>query len=322
MSSICEALPGFNDIDKSTIKHLTHCTKLSYLSECTNLEILEFADSFNQELEYKCIPSTVHTIIFGAMYNKTINQSDFPSSLKVLQLGLYYNEPLVLERMESLTDLTTGDMFNFQLNYLPPNLQKLTLGNAFNSFMKLPHSLIELHCGSSFNQPLDDIISDNIEILTLGESFDKSLNSIPSKLKILNIPKSSCEQWKTLSTTHPYITIHCYQSSNKHELLDKLTYLHSDEKNNKDGLMLNPYNLHIRAHNDDLNDYGLFDIKNQAKNIPFNTKTNNKNEINNIKEMLNELIDTVSHLTVKINSLERQIKYNIKTTDERSSSMY
>ena len=86
----------------------------------SNLLVLSFGDSFNQEL---LLPSSLEQLSFGYHFNKTIK---LPKSLKVFNMSTKFNQDIVLN--EKLEELTVGNQFNRNLK-LPESMKILNLKN-------------------------------------------------------------------------------------------------------------------------------------------------------------------------------------------------
>lgn len=221
------------------LTHLTfgrHVNKLFTLP--STITHLTFGEAFNEAVDGK-LPDSITHIVFGKKFNhpftifpaklvsitfgEDFHQSmQFPDSLTHLTYrcstlrdafppGLEYLDITSIRKLElppyppSLKTLIMNNSFTNQLGTLPKTLTCLHFHNVyFNSSvdnMLLPPSLVELHFGALFDQPLNHL-PETLKILHVGKMFKQPLDKLPalkqlimggynySKQQLLTLPAS------------------------------------------------------------------------------------------------------------------------------------
>ena len=128
----------------------TECEYMHNLPK--SLKSLKF--DCNQSLEGVTLPSSLHSLTFGASFNQSLEWVALPTSLQRLTFSCGRVERPRLP--SSVQSLTFGHFFNQSLEgvSLPSSLQSLTFGASFNQSLEgvsLPSSLQSLTFGASFN---------------------------------------------------------------------------------------------------------------------------------------------------------------------------
>ncbi|KYR02931.1 hypothetical protein DLAC_00411 [Tieghemostelium lacteum] len=104
-----------------------------------------------------------------------------PLSLKKLRTGVEFNHPLKKGVLpQNLEKLILGNSFNSEL-VLPQSLKILELGNRFNQNLNLPEGLESLLLGNDFKQPIT--FPSSLQYLTYSTRCHLDPNSIPKNLK-------------------------------------------------------------------------------------------------------------------------------------------
>ena len=112
----------------------------------------------------------------------------FPSGKTDDHIYVYENVDLDLSASVESTKMTIACFYDSKL-ILPPNLQRLDVGNGFNCIIDLPVTLVHFAAGDIFNMPL--VVPDSLTNLELGHKFDSELTiSEDSKLEYINIGNS------------------------------------------------------------------------------------------------------------------------------------
>lgn len=161
---------------------------------------------------------------FSAFRN-TITHLEFSFSFNLL-----VND---LDRFTKVTELNFGAYFNQQLDYLPPNLIRLTFGYCFNrplhNLPTLPHlesicfgehfdqpieniplfkgKITHIRFGtlSTFNQPVNNHLPTTLQSLVFGSHFNQNVNHLPPTLSILGFGESFNQPIHQLPNTLQYI---------------------------------------------------------------------------------------------------------------------
>jgi hypothetical protein len=126
--------------------------KILSIIKCTAVRI--YCGWVNNALPHENIfPSTVKTIIFGVQFSDIINTNCLPHMLEKLTLVNYKHKFQACTFPIKLKSLI---IINYQyiINNLPINLQKLYIGNNIKQQVILPNNLSTLYLGSSFTKAL------------------------------------------------------------------------------------------------------------------------------------------------------------------------
>jgi hypothetical protein len=129
---------------------------------------------FSHFVESGTLPSNLKIMLaYDDMNGGAFPRGMFPNSLRELYMGNIHNiEDLAGVFLEGLEVLTMGSEGRLLPGILPSTLQRLLLGENFNSPLLenvLPSHLRELELGSKFNQPLvPNTLPASLEILSIG----------------------------------------------------------------------------------------------------------------------------------------------------------
>jgi hypothetical protein len=191
-------------------------------SEFISTEIIKFPsklmklsityDGHSENLE---LPQSLQEISLGWGFNEVLQYGFFPIGLKVLEMGTNFNQPITeLSNLANLTTLKLGHNFNQSINDLPVNLRFLTLLGYNQPLPKLPIHLEELFLGHAFTYSISigilpcnlkklacrqynhllrsGLLPNTLEYLQLIGCFGFEPNSLPRKLKHLDLPDVVC----------------------------------------------------------------------------------------------------------------------------------
>ena len=243
---------------------------ISYLPD--HIEILRFSYNkyyqlfceFNQPI-YK-LPISLKTIEFSYFFNQPIgknNISYLPNGIKKIFFGFSFNQPVLGLLPESVEYLEFGDKFqqilgtenlklpknlkkikfihsdfNFELKYLPDDLEKIVLDyycEYNNPLNYLPKGLKKLKIidGYKFNHPLD-LLPNGLEHLelTVCKNYTHNLDNLPINLKKLKLYDNFCQPIDFLpfnlqSLTIEISTYYAYSFDNLPTNLKKLKIIHT-----------------------------------------------------------------------------------------------
>lgn len=124
--------------------------------------------------------------------------------LRVLKFGSHnrFNEDVNTLKMKNLKILRFGWNFNKKLdNFLQrtKRLKKLKFGVKFNQkIKKLPKNLRVLEFVDDFNQELESILPDGLQVLHLSKKFNKKIDKLPSKLELLFLRKHQLKLFREI----------------------------------------------------------------------------------------------------------------------------
>src|SRR5207253_2389064 len=111
-----------------------------------------------------------------------------PNKLKTIKFGSNFNQPLIDVLPKSLEAIKFGKSFDNKINSLPVGLKYIKFGFNFNQKISrqfFPNSINTIIFGDEFNNPLDDVLPDNLSCLKLGWEFNKPIKKLPDNLKLL-----------------------------------------------------------------------------------------------------------------------------------------
>ncbi|CAK9096228.1 unnamed protein product [Durusdinium trenchii] len=192
-----------------------------------SLKSITFGADFDQPLDGVILPSGLETLTFGVSFNQSLVQVKLPIALRVLHFGDEYNQRLDdVMWPPCMEALSLGARFYWDLDgVLPPSLRRLVVNEHYNEAVALksisglslesltfmrssqvlgavptanllgiilghmwPKNLKSLTFGPEISRDLQDTqLPETLEHLTLGQSFDESLEGVdwPKKLKSL-----------------------------------------------------------------------------------------------------------------------------------------
>ncbi len=167
--------------DNRHIKELTLGDRFNeYLDNVSlphGITYLKFGDKYNRDLFESSIPDTVEYLLFGKKFEKKITKEILPTGLKYIRLGDLQTD--ITEDMfpDSLEELDTGDVFNFEITSLPKNLKKLVLGKNFNYIHPgaLPEGLTHIIFGMDYNSSLKGLLPNSLTNLIFGYNYTRKL---------------------------------------------------------------------------------------------------------------------------------------------------
>ena len=190
-----------NKIEYKNIKKLKNVdeTIISHLSSLNKLEIIDFDDEFNLEVNLKNLENLVE-INYGSYFNQNISKDNLPN-VKRIKLGVNYMRKLS-NLPDSLEELVFDERYNNMIS-LPENLRMLKFGGCFDKPFLIPKKLERLEFGYHFNRTIDLPASlkylklsqkynqtikfnEGLEDLYIGPQFDKDF-ILPKSLKLFRI---------------------------------------------------------------------------------------------------------------------------------------
>jgi hypothetical protein len=159
-----------------------------------SLRVLKIKDisKFDTELlsKYFVTNSCIQNLYLDSK-GKSLGINSLPNNLK----KFYINKPLNTTSSSCylkeypIEKLTLGNLYN-SLIELPNKLKILKVGNLFNKPLNLPDSIQVLDLGSSFNQDLDLRNLKQLKILRLGYSFNRDIVITSESLIELELGKN------------------------------------------------------------------------------------------------------------------------------------
>lgn len=169
-----------NTLPKKSFQFLTHIIFSPDVNQAIKVGILpqslthlELGSHFNQSLEPGVFPQLLTYLKLGVNFNQPIQPGVFPQSLTHLIFSTYFNQQIELGILsQSLIHLEFGKWYN-----------KLIISGT------LPENIICLIFGEFFNQPLKNILGSNVEKLTLGTAFNQKIRKkyMPQSLKYITL---------------------------------------------------------------------------------------------------------------------------------------
>jgi hypothetical protein len=234
-------------IKNQEIEMLSNIKTLVINSEFKSTEIITFPSKLIKlSLNYESganleLPQSLQEISLGWGFNELLKPGFFPIGLKVLEMGTNFNQPITeLSNLVNLTTLQLGWNFNQSIKDLPINLRHLTLLGYNQPLPKLPMYLEELFLGHAFTYSIVTgilpcnlkkltcrqynhflrfgVLPHTLEYLQLIECFGFEPNSLPRKLKHLDLPcmfypKDLPDQLEYLAIRYPSYLMNSFPSS-------------------------------------------------------------------------------------------------------------
>eukprot|EP00435_Cladocopium_sp_Y103_P032240 s1318_g8.t1 len=181
----------------------------------TSLQDFRLGSDFNLTLEDVNWPTSLQNLTFGFAFNQSLKNVHLPSGLKSLTFGSHFNQSL-----ECVENLGTDFNQSWMQIHLPPGLHHLTFGRHLETVewlllpkdltsltcrfatyplpMKLPGRLKSLRLEGKFNEDLQELLPQDLEVLSLGDSFCQSLMHVAWPPKLTSLTLCRCrwpEAW-------------------------------------------------------------------------------------------------------------------------------
>jgi hypothetical protein len=129
--------------------------------------------------------TNTHEIIYEPKFYKLIGNDNcilLEPTITHLVIELYNNKNLsFLKTINSLTHLTIGHFYNFNIkDYVPNSVTHLTLGHHYNHSIKdcIPNSVTHLTLGHHFNHSIKDCIPSSVTHLTIDSYYINSTDIV------------------------------------------------------------------------------------------------------------------------------------------------
>lgn len=168
---------NYEDINKyeRKLKYNDYTTNHISINEydCSNPKIYIYQQNENTSLYYK-------------ENNKYIDAN------KITQAPKLFNKELFIDLSDYITELYIGFSFDNELDFLPPNIKKLTFGSNFNNEIKqnvIPNTVQYLSFSCiNYNYSLLNVFPNSIiELYLYSNDLELEPNVIPNSVKILHI---------------------------------------------------------------------------------------------------------------------------------------
>lgn len=165
----------------------------------SNVRRVEFGCGFNKSI---ILAKKIESLTFGDGFNKPIVLSP---NIQYLSFGSNFDQPIFLTK--KITHVTFGTKFN-QPIILSAKIKYLHFGQNFNQSIVLTHQITDVIFGLNFNKPivllpnikclkiqsanywLIDGLTDWMDNLNLGYSFDEPLYNMPNSITAVYIADS------------------------------------------------------------------------------------------------------------------------------------
>lgn len=194
----------------------------------SSLLTLILPESFNQPIDH--LPQSLQTLSLGRHFNQPVDQ--LPSYLQILILGDTFNHPidhlppglLTLELGDSfdqplhllphtITDLRVASKyFNQSVDHLPQALKTLQIGDDVSSdsvfnqpINNLPKGLLNLKICGAFNQSVDKLPPQLLQLDLYSSIFNQSIDRIPHTIISLELPDEFNQEIKRLPKYLQYL---------------------------------------------------------------------------------------------------------------------
>ena len=266
---------------------------------------LKFGSHYNQDISN--LPDTIEYLFLGINFNQEINK--LPNNLTHLHfdfLSVFNNSLHNLRHCSKLSHLELHKNYELSLNLSSTTLKYLTLGSKYNQEIILPHNLISLKTGYSFNQKLDNLpqtlnylylnlmyeqeintLPENIILIefTSNSNFNKTIDHLPNRLQHLRLCSNFNHKINNLPNTLTYLELGTDFNHNLDNLPNSLIVLKLDYSfdNPLDNLPSSLQCLLI---------YGKYNRP--LNNLPFNLKILRTS--NNFNNSLSYLPDSITHI--------------------------
>eukprot|EP01133_Synstelium_polycarpum_P003822 gene3822-4412_t len=179
---------------------------------------LTFGDEFSQPLGSYNLPHSLRYLKLGVAYQQPIGKFTFPASLihLILGPGFVYSGEVLPETLTHLCGVHLGTGPGGSLLVLPPNLKhirlstrtqsnlsqrckklesisyddELYIANRVISFSLLPNSVLRIHTGNLFNQPIATrSLPPRLTHMTFGDCFNQAIlpGQLPQSLQYLHV---------------------------------------------------------------------------------------------------------------------------------------
>uniref|UniRef100_A0A6C0C794 F-box domain-containing protein n=1 Tax=viral metagenome TaxID=1070528 RepID=A0A6C0C794_9ZZZZ len=205
-----------------------------------------FTKKFNHQIN-NLIPSSVEILGFGKSFDQELS-GNVPDSVDFL---IYEGNPERIKNCNLRIKSLGWGSTSISSDCVPPSVRRLIFGTRYNlPIQSLPSFITKIQFGDHFNQPIDNILPENLISLKFGLNFNQPIDKcIPSSVTRLIFGEKFHQSIANMSRTNNDNLTHLTISSNVEEIITgdilpsiKYVVLHHNGPNN-----FNQFQPHVKV---------------------------------------------------------------------------